>query len=597
MPLKVTVLGGGVVGLTTAILLRANGHKVTIVARAFPDNWDEDIQYTSPAAGAHWRSFATNDDLRLQEWESTTFRVLKQLTEVPEAGVQMTDAIEFGANAEQAVSNAPWFHHLVPDFITLSADELPPRMVWGVRYRTTCINVPKYLQWLLSSFRSLGGVTEVRDVRHLDDLLGDDVDAVVNCTGVGARVLGGLEDQNVYPTRGQTVVVRAPKVRRTVTQLGAPEDFTYVIPRDDGTVVLGGTYQENDSCLTPDPTTSEKIIERCLSVCPELRSANGSVDIIAHKVGLRPTRVGGVRCETELRAGHKVILVHNYGHGGYGFQTSIGCANTVLELIDSAWKSSVQTKQQTSLATPLPALSQRTITFPDNSSASPAQPTQVKICEYLSPEHGSHIWPSSLVLASYLFANPSLVRNARILELGCGTAVPGLLSALMGAQRVVLTDLPDSEMVLSAVREAAMLNGVEDRVEVRGLRWGQFPEDILPAGLRILMQRSAAEDLAWLSEPFDLILGADVFYEPSMFDNLLATVAYVLDRAPANACFLTAYHERSSRRSIQHLLDKWGLKCGTIKREEYESVLDDLVVERMPDVATEMVFLLAIEKQ
>ena len=31
---------------------------------------------------------------------------------------------------------------------------------------------------------------------------------VVNCTGLSARKLGGVEDKNMYPARGQTVLVR-----------------------------------------------------------------------------------------------------------------------------------------------------------------------------------------------------------------------------------------------------------------------------------------------------------------------------------------------------------------------------------------------------
>lgn len=108
--------------------------------------------------------------------------------------------------------------------------------------------------------RALAHISEAFD-------LGDGlppVDAVVNCTGLGARYLGGVEDDQVYPTRGQTVVAYAPSIKETITHLGkyrgniyicsneaydmsVGKDFiTYVIPRSDGTVVLGGTANKND---------------------------------------------------------------------------------------------------------------------------------------------------------------------------------------------------------------------------------------------------------------------------------------------------------------------------------------------------------------
>jgi glycine/D-amino acid oxidase-like deaminating enzyme len=56
--------------------------------------------------------------------------------------------------------------------------------------------------------------------------------AVINCTGMGARFLGGVEDKKMYPIRGQTVLIRAPWVRfgRTIykDETGA---ITYIIPR------------------------------------------------------------------------------------------------------------------------------------------------------------------------------------------------------------------------------------------------------------------------------------------------------------------------------------------------------------------------------
>jgi D-amino-acid oxidase len=62
------------------------------------------------------------------------------------------------------------------------------------------------------------------------------VDALIICVGLGARTLGGLEDKDMYPVRGQTVLLRAPWIeggRSLVIESGAK---TYIVPRPGGTV-------------------------------------------------------------------------------------------------------------------------------------------------------------------------------------------------------------------------------------------------------------------------------------------------------------------------------------------------------------------------
>jgi D-amino-acid oxidase len=58
------------------------------------------------------------------------------------------------------------------------------------------------------------------------------------------------------------------------------------------------------------------------------------LDIIRHGVGLRPARNGGVRIEREVIGGLEVV--HNYGHAGWGYQGSYGCAERVVELVREA---------------------------------------------------------------------------------------------------------------------------------------------------------------------------------------------------------------------------------------------------------------------
>ncbi|KAL3766545.1 hypothetical protein ACHAW5_000780 [Stephanodiscus triporus] len=54
---------------------------------------------------------------------------------------------------------------------------------------------------------------------------------------------------------------------------------------------------------------------------------------------------------------------------------------------------------------------------------------------------GLNVWDGSLLLARYLERRPELVRNKSVLELGSGCGLVGLSSGIIGAYKVVMTDL------------------------------------------------------------------------------------------------------------------------------------------------------------
>jgi glycine/D-amino acid oxidase-like deaminating enzyme len=120
----------------------------------------------------------------------------------------------------------------------------------GVSFTTLTIDIPVYLNYLHSKFISGGGTIVRGSVQHISQVieggaeifsgcppngLGSSPDAVVVCVGIGARALGGVEDRNVFPVRGQTVLLKAPWVTFGVS-LSRIDDVTYIIPRKSGSV-------------------------------------------------------------------------------------------------------------------------------------------------------------------------------------------------------------------------------------------------------------------------------------------------------------------------------------------------------------------------
>lgn len=97
--------------------------------------------------------------------------------------------------------------------------------------------------------------------------------------------------------------------------------------------MLGGSYQRGNWDSQLDPNLAIRIMKRAVELCPTLTDGKGieHLDIIRHGVGLRPYRQGGTRIEKERIDG--VWTVHNYGHGGFGYQASYGCAKKAVKLV------------------------------------------------------------------------------------------------------------------------------------------------------------------------------------------------------------------------------------------------------------------------
>lgn len=82
----------------------------------------------------------------------------------------------------------------------------------------------------------LGHVTEAASFHQS----GKPADLIVNCTGLMASMLGGVEDKTVVPARGQVVVVRnEPGVMVGGSSFGPKKsDMTYMMTRAAGEFFL-----------------------------------------------------------------------------------------------------------------------------------------------------------------------------------------------------------------------------------------------------------------------------------------------------------------------------------------------------------------------
>ena len=114
---------------------------------------------------------------------------------------------------------------------------------------------------------------------------------------------------------------------------------------------------------------------------------------------------------------------------------------------------------------------------------------------------GSWLWDSSLLLSQWMATRAEDIRGKSVIELGAGTGLPGLTAAMLGAGRVVLTDV---EALLQGLERNVEVNGLGERVEVREVVWGSEEEG-----------------------EFDIVLMSDVFLEVEAMGDLAKTLKRV----------------------------------------------------------------------
>mmetsp|Transcript_680 Transcript_680/g.2488 ORF Transcript_680/g.2488 Transcript_680/m.2488 type:complete len:264 (+) Transcript_680:275-1066(+) len=161
----------------------------------------------------------------------------------------------------------------------------------------------------------------------------------------------------------------------------------------------------------------------------------------------------------------------------------------------------------------------------------------VQICEEYGTALGSHVWNGSVVLGAFLLEHRAFEPSLRVVELGAGCGLAGILAAKMGA-RVALTER-DDDLALQSTRRNAELNawrlGLD--IEVATLDFAN------PAASTAVAEAT-------------LGLAADVLYSPQ---NARAFAALLLrpDVLPALDELLLAHTRRSTsdKDSLETFLD------------------------------------------
>ena len=166
-------------------------------------------------------------------------------------------------------------------------------------------------------------------------------------------------------------------------------------------------------------------------------------------------------------------------------------------------------------------------------------------------------------MASHFEADPSLVRDRTVFELGAGAGLPSIVAAALGARQVVVTDFPDPDLVETMWRNVRGCELIprrrageeEEDVEgivVEGYVWGADPAKVLG-----YLPEGEGEG----EKGFDVLILADLLFRHTEHGNMLKTVRATLKKAAGSRAWVVF---TSYRPWLQHK----DLKFFDLAREE-----------------------------
>lgn len=182
------MIGGGVIGLTTAVALQAAGFTTTIFEDRPPasSSRSNDPDYASLHAAASILPHSVRTS-RANEWTATSTRVLDLLAESGLAGIRSQRHFEMFEHS----TPLPSYASAVDDFHAFEKDQatnegIPQResaeVLVGWSFRAWFCEAPVYLKALRNLYRSIGGSTVVAQT-SIEQLASEGWRAIALCAG------------------------------------------------------------------------------------------------------------------------------------------------------------------------------------------------------------------------------------------------------------------------------------------------------------------------------------------------------------------------------------------------------------------------------
>lgn len=195
------------------------------------------------------------------------------------------------------------------------------------------------------------------------------------------------------------------------------------------------------------------------------------------------------------------------------------------------------------------------------------------------------MWNAGRTSAHYIEEHADeLIRDKDVLEIGAAAGVPSIVSGMLGARTVVMTDYPDPDLVENMQFNADLSQDLipkrtddRKRLYVDGYKWGS-PVD------RLLGYLSPAADGA--PPRFDVLIMADVVYSHREHPNLIKTMQHTLRKSLESVALIifTPYEPWLLPKTEQFfpLAEASGFTVTKI----FEKLMDEVLFENDPGVSS-----------
>ena len=177
--------------------------------------------------------------------------------------------------------------------------------------------------------------------------------------------------------------------------------------------------------------------------------------------------------------------------------------------------------------------------------------------------YGAVLWPSAKLVANTILRNYNKrdLENMTIVELGTGTGLVSIITALAGCKRVIATDF--NPLPLSLLEKGAELNGVSERIttqlfDVKAIEVQQVPR-------------------------CDLLLVADMLYEPATAVAVAHRVVEAIN-SHASKVIVADSPNRPGRpdftRTLNDLLKTQRIEFAAVRGETVTGVRHELISDK-----------------
>jgi glycine oxidase len=342
----ILIVGGGVIGLTTAYVLARERVSVIVVDRSAPGSEASWAGAGIIPPGNPDRAVTAYD--RLRAMSSCRFPAFSaELRE--RTGIDNGYRVCGGIDVFESIGHpAPrlWEHEGI-EFTELSPEaqhKLEPHACFGgvafLLPGMAQVRNPWHLRALAAACGRAGVIIESgREVAELQKSA-NRIEGVIFTDGTrhGSRqcliAAGAWSDQllgklgrpvGIHPVKGQIVLFRSP---RPLVQRIISFDKRYLVPRDDGRILVGST-EEPEAGFDKQPTKHGvgELVRFATSVVPEL----ANVEIETTWAGLRPGTPNGLPFLGRIDPWDNAYVAT--GHFRAGIQLSIGTAMVMSDLL------------------------------------------------------------------------------------------------------------------------------------------------------------------------------------------------------------------------------------------------------------------------